>query len=122
MAIVVGVGLLVLTIVGIPLQVFAHNKIVVSIVGPLHGYLYLIYLVTAYDLARRAHFRMGRLVLMVAAGLVPFVAFIVERQIMKAMRSDAYELVRSGRARSNGTKSNDTHPDEINEIEERSAP
>lgn len=85
MAFIVGVGLLVLTFVGIPLQIWAHDKIVVEIVGPLHGYLYLVYLAAAFDLARRERFPINRLLMMLAAGLVPFLAFIIEHLIVRAM-------------------------------------
>src|SRR3984885_763295 len=44
MAYVTGVVLMVLCFVGIPLQVFAHNLVVVNYVGTTHGILYLIYL------------------------------------------------------------------------------
>jgi integral membrane protein len=85
MAYIVGTGLLVLVFVGIPLQIWDHSKEVVAIVGPLHGYLYLIYLATAFDLARRARFSFARLLVMISAGLVPFVAFVIERKISMTM-------------------------------------
>ena len=96
MAYVVGVGLLVLVFVGIPLQVFAHNSTVVAIVGPIHGYLYIVYLLTAFDLAARARFRPVRLFVMISAGLVPFVAFIIERRIERTFRSELSTALRGG--------------------------
>jgi integral membrane protein len=80
MAAVVGVGLLVLVFVGIPLQLAGHPG-VVEIVGPLHGYLYIIYLVMALDLARRARFTTLQLLGMLFAGLLPFLAFYMERKV-----------------------------------------
>ncbi len=77
MAYTVGTGLLILVFVGIPIQIWGHSKSVVDVVGPIHGYLYLVYLATALDLARRARFGIGRLLVMISAGLVPFVAFII---------------------------------------------
>lgn len=97
MAYTVGAGLLVLVLVGIPLQVVGHPA-VVSVVGPIHGFLYLIYLATAYGLGRRARFSTRQLVAMVAAGLVPFLAFIVERRVAAWMEAGARspELVGEG--------------------------
>ena len=92
MAYTVGTGLLILVFVGIPIQIWGHSKTVVAIVGPIHGYLYLIYLVAALDLARRARFGIGRLLIMISAGLVPFVAFIIERKIVKSMREERSEV------------------------------
>jgi integral membrane protein len=80
MAYVVGVGLMVLVFVGIPIQL-AGNQTPVAIIGPLHGWLYIVYLVFALDLARRARFTLLQMLGMVGAGLLPFLAFIVERKV-----------------------------------------
>jgi len=60
MAYITGVVLLVLCFVGIPLQVAAHNDIIVNDVGTVHGILYMIYLVVAYLLTRRLRLAMER--------------------------------------------------------------
>ena len=51
MAYVSGVVLIILCFVGIPLQIAGHPA-VADIVGVLHGFLYIIYLVFAWLLAR----------------------------------------------------------------------
>lgn len=79
MAYVVGLGLLVLVLVGVPLQYAADSPGVVSVVGPVHGLLYVVYLLTAADLARRFRLGLWQIVALVAAGFVPFLAFVVER-------------------------------------------
>ena len=80
MAYVVGVGLLVLVLVGVPLQYAAGKPALVQVVGPLHGALYIVYLATVFDLGRRSHWKMRRLIGLVAAGFVPFLAFVLERR------------------------------------------
>jgi integral membrane protein len=88
MAFVVGTALLVLTVVVI-FQLFgAHPKLAEQIVAPIHGYLYLVYLAAAADLARRAHWRLGRILLVVAAGFVPTLAFIVEHRVYQQMQAE----------------------------------
>jgi len=88
MAFVVGTALLLLTVV-VLFQLFgAHPKTAERIVAPIHGYLYLVYLVAAADLARRAHWRLGRILLVVAAGFVPTLAFIVEHRVYQQMQAD----------------------------------
>jgi integral membrane protein len=88
MAFVVGTALLCLTVV-IIFQAFGdHPKLAEEIVAPIHGYLYLVYLVTAADLARRAHWRLGRILLVVAAGFVPTLAFIVEHRVYQQMQAE----------------------------------
>ena len=78
MAYTVGIGLIILVFVGIPLQYGAHSPGVVKVVGPIHGALYIVYLLSAADLARRARFSAGQLVAVVCAGFLPFLAFYVE--------------------------------------------
>jgi len=83
MANVVGVGLLLLVVVGMPLQFGAGQPIVVAVIGPIHGAAYIIYLVAALDLSRQAHLSVGRIALMICAGLVPGLAFHVERRVSR---------------------------------------
>ena len=86
MAYVVGVGLLVLVFVGVPLQYGANVPQVAQVVGPVHGFLYIVYLVAALDLARRARFTLLQMVAMVGAGFVPFLAFVIERRVERRVR------------------------------------
>jgi len=83
MADVVGVALVVLVLVGMPLQYGARRPTVVEVLGPVHGLLYIVYLLAAIDLSRRAQLRWPQMLAMAAAGLVPFVAFIVERRVTR---------------------------------------
>ncbi|MGH9006355.1 MAG: DUF3817 domain-containing protein [Acidimicrobiales bacterium] len=92
MAYIVGVALIVLVCIGIPLQTAGHFDGVVKVVGPIHGALYIVYLLAAADLARRARFGLLQVAVMVAAGLVPFVAFIVERQVVRRLGRAASTL------------------------------
>ena len=91
MAFVVGTALLVLTAIVICQYGFglkSQMKTPEKIVAPLHGYLYLLYLVVAADLARRARWHLGRIVLVVCSGFVPFLAFIVEHRVYQQMLAE----------------------------------
>ena len=92
MAYLVGVGLLVLVLIGLPLQYGGHDQAVVKIVGPIHGFLYLVYLATAYDLWRRERWSLLRIVAMVAAGFVPGLAFVVERAMTRRFQAEPIEV------------------------------
>jgi len=81
LAYIVGVGLLVLVCVGVPLQYAASSPEVVSVVGPLHGFFYMIYLVFAFDLARRSRFSVTQILMMLCAGFLPVLAFLIERKV-----------------------------------------
>ncbi len=98
MAFVVGTALVVLVFVAIPLQYWAHHPTVAEVVAPIHGYLYIVYLVAAADLARRARWRLGRILMVVAAGFVPFLAFVVERHVNASMQAEFAESLSVGRS------------------------
>jgi integral membrane protein len=83
MAYVVGVGLLVLVFVAMPLKYLAHSDGAVKLVGPLHGFLYVVYLLVAADLAVKRRWGLGRTALVLLAGTVPFLSFVVERRISR---------------------------------------
>jgi integral membrane protein len=82
MAYVTGVVLMVLCFVGIPLQVAGH-PVVANDVGVVHGILYIIYLVAAWMLARRLRLATRPTVIMLLAGTVPIMTFIVERWVTR---------------------------------------
>ena len=88
MAFVVGTALIVLTVVVIAQALGAHVKGTAEIVAPIHGYLYIVYLITAADLARRAHWKLGRILAVVAAGFVPTLAFFVEHRVYQQMQAE----------------------------------
>jgi integral membrane protein len=79
MAYVTGVVLMILCFVGVPLQVFANRDAVANYVGTAHGILYMIYLVTAYLLARKLRLAIKPTVLLLLAGTIPVLTFVVER-------------------------------------------
>jgi integral membrane protein len=82
MAYVTGVVLVVLCFAGIPLQVAGHPA-VANDVGVAHGILYIIYLVFAWLLARRLRLAVKPTVIMLLAGTVPVMTFVVERWVTR---------------------------------------
>jgi integral membrane protein len=79
-AYVVGVLLLVLFAVAMPLKYLAGRPMLVETVGPLHGFLYVVYLVLAFDLARRAGWSLRRTAMFLIAGTIPGASFVAERR------------------------------------------
>ncbi|MGD0554095.1 MAG: DUF3817 domain-containing protein [Streptosporangiaceae bacterium] len=78
MAYITGVVLIILCFVGIPLQIAGHPAMANN-VGVVHGILYIIYLVCAWLLSRKLKLANGPTVLLLLAGTVPIMTFIVER-------------------------------------------
>jgi len=82
MAYVTGVVLIVLCFVGIPLQVAGYPA-VANYVGVMHGILYIIYLVCAWILSRKLGLSTKPTVIMLLAGTIPVMTFIVERWVTR---------------------------------------
>jgi integral membrane protein len=80
---VVGVLLLVLVGVAMPMKYLAGQPLLVETVGPLHGFLYMVYLATAFDLAVRCRWRLGRTVPVLLAGTIPVLSFVAERKVTR---------------------------------------
>lgn len=89
MAYVVGVVLIVLVVIGMPMKYAFDNPTIVETVGPVHGFLYMLYLVAVFDLGRRANWPLGRMALIMLAGTIPFVSFYAERVVTRWMRQPA---------------------------------
>ncbi len=85
MAYVTGTMLIILCFVGIPLQAFAHDDIIAKVVGTIHGVLYLIYLVVAFAMTRLVRIRTASLttIIVLLAGTIPILTFVVERWISR---------------------------------------
>jgi integral membrane protein len=81
MAYLTAVFLLLLVFVAIPIQIWGHDKTMEAIVGQIHGFLYMVYLLTAFELTVRLRVPLGRLVLVLLAGTIPFGSFVAERKM-----------------------------------------
>jgi integral membrane protein len=79
-AYVVGVMLLLLLFVAMPLKYLGDDPSAMDIIGPMHGFLYVVYLLATFDLFRRVRWSFVRLVLIALAGTIPFLSFYAERK------------------------------------------
>jgi integral membrane protein len=88
MAYLTAVFLLLLVFVAIPIQIWGHDKTMEAIVGQIHGFLYMVYLVTAFELTVRLRIPLVRLVLVLLAGTIPFGSFVAERKMTHAWEAN----------------------------------
>lgn len=86
---VVGVMLLLVIFVGMPLRYIGGNETPSAIISPIHGALYIVYLMIAFDLYQKAKWPLKQFLIMVSAGLIPFLAFFIERKIVREAREVA---------------------------------
>jgi integral membrane protein len=84
MAYITGVLIIVVCFAGIPLQLAAHNTFIANDIGTVHGFLYIIYVIVAYVLARKLKMKTGPTILLLLAGTIPVMTFVVERWMMRS--------------------------------------
>jgi integral membrane protein len=85
-AYIVGVALIVLVAIGVPLKYLADDPQIVATVGPMHGFLFMVYLVAAFDVGRRANWPLSRMALVMLAGTIPLLSFYAERRVTRWVR------------------------------------
>lgn len=86
-AIVVGIGLIALVVIGMPLKYLADNAAVVAVVGPAHGALYVLYLIAGFDLSLRSRWTWPGTLAVLLAGTIPFLSFVAERVVTRRVRA-----------------------------------
>ena len=83
MANVVGVVLVVVILIAVPLRYLGGEPRLSKTISPIHGFCYIVYLGLTIDLARRVGWTLKRTVLVMLAGTVPFLSFVVERRMTR---------------------------------------
>jgi integral membrane protein len=81
MAIVVGLGLLLLTLEVVLHYGFDNDSL--AWWSPIHGVLYMLYLITTADLGMKDRWPLRRMVGVMLAGVVPFFSFFMERRVAR---------------------------------------
>ncbi|GLX03015.1 DUF3817 domain-containing protein [Microtetraspora sp. NBRC 16547] len=80
MAYIVGVMLLLLCVAMVVKYGFDSGTLV-AVVGPIHGFLYMIYLLAALNLGLKTRWPLKYLLLVLIAGTIPFLSFVVEKNV-----------------------------------------
>jgi integral membrane protein len=95
LALVVGVLLAFCSLVALPTKYLAADGSDVqqfgesaSIMWVFHGWVFMIYVVVAFVLSRRAGWSTGFTILTLVAGLVPLLIFWVERKVVARIRAE----------------------------------
>jgi integral membrane protein len=79
MAYITGVLIIVICFAGLPLQFAADKPWIDQVLGTVHGYLYIVYVIIAWLLGMKLKLRPKQLVPLLLAGIIPVMTFIVER-------------------------------------------
>ncbi|MFN8126225.1 MAG: DUF3817 domain-containing protein [Candidatus Nanopelagicales bacterium] len=87
MAFVTGVVLAFMTCVGMPYKFLTHQVTTWYSLGWMaHGWLYIAYVAVALDLVFRLRWHLGRALLILVAGTIPFMSFVAEHYVTKRVR------------------------------------
>ena len=98
MAWVTGVFLLLLTLEMVMKYGFAGGEPVLGTwIAIVHGWIYVVYLVTVLDLWSKLRWGAGRLAVLVLAGVVPGLSFVAERRVTRDARA-RIAVLEAGRA------------------------
>jgi integral membrane protein len=87
MAWITGVWLLALVFVAMPLKYFADKPGPVAVIGTVHGFLYMVYVVTVLVAAYRRRWPVTTTLLALLGGVIPFASFLVERHVIRKERA-----------------------------------
>jgi integral membrane protein len=100
LAIVVGILLAFCSLVALPLKYLATEGSSLqkfgeqaSIMWVAHGWVFMIYVVVAFFLSRKAGWSIGFTILALVAGLVPLLIFWVEHRVVQKLKAENPELV-----------------------------
>lgn len=85
---IVGVVLLLLVGLAMPLKYLADRPTMVAVIGPIHGFLYIVYLVVTFDLALRQRWTLTRTAILLLAGTVPVLSFVAERWVTRHVATE----------------------------------
>jgi integral membrane protein len=94
MAYITGVLIILVVFAGIPLQILARNTILTNQVATVHGFLYIVYIIFAYLLASKLHMRIKPTLILLLAGTIPVMTFVVERWMMRTYILPAMDAAR----------------------------
>jgi integral membrane protein len=78
-----GFSLLLLLFVAVPVKYFAHHDQMVKVVGPIHGGIFLLYVVIAIVAALEYEWKLKTFLLIMLASVVPFGFLYVEYKIIR---------------------------------------
>ena len=88
MAYVTGVVLVLGCLLGLSFWPWYVGEGPAGILWTAHGWLYILYVVTAFQLAYQLRWKVLKTLLVLLAGTVPFMSFVAERRVVADLRRE----------------------------------
>ena len=98
MAFTTGTVLVAAVFIALPLQWWAGAKVFPAIIWTGHGFLFIIYLVVTLELGVRMRWDPVRMVLTMAAGTIPFLSFVAERNVHRLVVAQTAQAGQAGQS------------------------
>ena len=100
-ATIVGVLLIVLVVIGLPMDLLGSEGSTVKDIGGFitqnvgiaHGYLYMVYLVVTFLLARQAKWDIPFSIVTLVCGTIPFASFWAEIRAIRAVQAEHADVL-----------------------------
>ncbi|MFM2016698.1 MAG: hypothetical protein RL007_354 [Bacteroidota bacterium] len=78
-----GLSLLLLVFVGVPVKYFFQDPLPVKILGPIHGGLFLLYIVMMIPVALDKKWKVITIIKLLTASIIPFGFIYIDRTILR---------------------------------------
>ncbi|MFA6248177.1 MAG: DUF3817 domain-containing protein [Mucilaginibacter sp.] len=79
-----GVSLLVLIFIAVPLKYIGHDPAMVKAVGPVHGALFLLFIVNTVSVGVEQKWQLKTTTKVLLACIIPFGTFYIDRKILRS--------------------------------------
>lgn len=98
MSMTVGTVLVIFILIAMPQKYLFDQPLGVEVISPLHGFLYAVFALIVIMLGFSDRWSLGRMVLILLAGTVPFVSFYAEHRTVEFLRAQGRLPARGGRS------------------------
>jgi integral membrane protein len=81
-----GISLLILIFVAVPLKYIGHHPSVVKAMGPIHGALFLLFIVNTVSVGVEQKWQFKTTLKVLLACIIPFGTFYIDRKILREIK------------------------------------
>lgn len=85
LAILEGISLLILVFIAVPIKYWAGNPGLVSMIGPVHGALFLLFLFNTLSVGVEQQWKFKETTKVILACFIPFGTFYIDRKILSKL-------------------------------------
>ena len=83
-----GISLIILVFIGVPMKYYMGNPSVVTVLGPIHGVLFLLFVFNAFQVAAELKWRFTETTWKVLlASIIPFGTFYIDNRILRKIKA-----------------------------------